>query len=570
MSFNGGLSEHAGPFQVMPPDPDSNMTATTSRPLLRILELGFGLAIGFGSTIGTGISRLPGMVAASLSDRTSRLFSWLCAGVAATILAACGQSTPGQSTASQDKAPTRESIDAPLVNFATFVGEIAPETLPSFTSETGIAVNYDAYELNQMLETRLLAGETGFDVVVPSNNFLEGEIAAGVYQKLDKTKLPNLKHLDPAILKQLELNDRGNQYAVPYLWGTEGLGYDVAKVESALGGPAPDSWALLFDPRNAAKLASCGINVPDVPWIMISLALLYLGRDPSSERREDLAAAMATLQAIRPHVREITSSTVTQQMIDGQACIAIAANNEFRAARQLSRDTGGKIDIRYVIPREGSILWMDVLAIPVDAPHPTNAHRLINYLLKPEVIAKVTESTGFANANLSSAPLVAGELRNDPMVYPDAASMQRLHIIKAHSDEYSRLQNREFHAFPHRTVRTRRPARIPLSTCSYRRTSPQWKQPSRRLDDHLPDLLEFVRTAARQIETGELQDGDALHLRIRDFYTADRMQAIETVAPGWQEMAAYADRATLNHITQVLIALQLLPEYRQASRHCRP
>ena len=197
----------------------------------------------------------------------------------------------------------------------------------------------------------MLVGTTGFDVVVPSNNFVEGQIAAGVYQKLDKTKLPNLKHLDPAMLKQLEQNDPGNQYAVPYLWGTEGIGYDVAKVESALGGPAPESWALLFDPKNAAKLASCGINVPDIPWIMISLALLYLGHDPSSERTDDLAAAMATLQAIRPYVREITSSAVTQQMVDGQACIAIAANNEFRAALQVSRETGRNIDIRYVIPK---------------------------------------------------------------------------------------------------------------------------------------------------------------------------------------------------------------------------
>jgi len=393
------------------------------------------------------VLQLPRTVAAAPGVGTRPRCSWLYAGVAVTLLAACSQSTPQAVNASRPAAPTRPSSDAPLVNFATFVGEIAPETLPSFTRDTGITVNYDSYELNQVLETRLLVGTTGFDVVVPSNNFVEGQIAAGVYQTLDKTKLPNLKHLDPAILKQLEHNDPGNQYAVPYLWGTEGIGYDVAKVESALGGPAPDSWALLFDPKNAAKLARCGINVPDVPWIMISLALLYLGRDPSSERTDDLAAAMATLQAIRPYVREITSSTVTQPMIDGQACIAIAANNEFRAARQLSRETGRNVDIRYVIPREGSILWMDVLTIPVDAPHPKNAHRLIDYLLRPDVIAKVTESTGFANANLASTTLVSAELRNDPLVYPDAASLQRLRIIKAHTEEYTRQQNREFTRF---------------------------------------------------------------------------------------------------------------------------
>lgn len=420
---------------------------TTSRALHHILSLGFGLPIAFRSTIRVGFLRLPRTVAAALGDRIRPLCSWLCAAVVVILLAACGQSTPDVSHASRTKAPTRESSDAPLVNLATFGGEIAPETLPSFTSETGITVNYESYDLNQVLETRLLAGTTGFDVVVPSNNFVEGQIEAGVYQKLDKTKLPNLKHLDPAMLKQLEHNDPANQYAVPYLWGSDSLGYDVAKVEAALGGPAPDSWALLFDPRNAAKLARCGIIVPDVPWIMISQALLYLGRDPSSERPEDLAAAMATLQAIRPYVRDFITATVTQQLVDGQACIAIGPNSEFRAAQQLARETGRNLDIRYVIPREGAILWMDVLAIPVDAPHPENAHRLINYLLRPDVIAKVTESTGLANANLSSAPLVAAELRTDPLVYPDTASMPRLHMIKSHSDEYSRQQNREFTRF---------------------------------------------------------------------------------------------------------------------------
>jgi len=360
--------------------------------------------------------------------------------VTIVLLSGCSRE---ETSVSADKAATEE----PVVNFANFVEEIAPETLPAFTKETSIRVNYDTYDLNQILESRLLVGNTGFDVVVPGNNYVERQIAAGLYQKLDRTKLRNWKHLDPIILKQLESNDPANEHAVPYVWGTFGLGYNVEKVQAALGGPPPDSWALLFDPKNAAKLAPCGIVVVDIPWLMTSLALLYLGRDPNSEHPEDLAAAMEALLAIRPYVREITSSTVTRQLVEGEGCIAAAVNGDFYLAQRLGREGAHNVDIQYVIPKEGSLMWIDVLAIPVDAPHPNNAHRLIDHLLRPEMIAKVTEYTGFANANASAAPLITTELRNDPAVYPDAAAMRRLQMNKGHTEEFSRRQNREFTRF---------------------------------------------------------------------------------------------------------------------------
>jgi putrescine transport system substrate-binding protein len=298
-----------------------------------------------------------------------------------------------------------------------------------------------------VLESRLLVGNTGLDLVVPGNNYLERQIAAGVYRKLDKSRLPNLKNVDPAILRMLERNDPGNQYAVPYVWRTHAFGYDVAKVEAALGGPAPDSWALVFDPRYAAKLAKCGIIVVDSPWVMVSQALNYLGRDPNSERPEDLAAAMQVLMALRPYVREITGSSMTRQLVEGEACVAVGVNGDFHMARMLARDSGKNVDIRYVIPKDGAMLWVDVLAIPADAPHPENAHRLINYLLRPEVIAKVTASTGFANANAIATRLIPAALRNDPTIYPDATALQRLTVNRAHTDAYSRQQNREFTRF---------------------------------------------------------------------------------------------------------------------------
>jgi putrescine transport system substrate-binding protein len=388
-----------------------------------------------------------GAVARPQSDRRGPRRARLSTCVLATLLAACGPSAPGTGPSTAADSVGQLAREEPVVNFANFIEEIAPDTLPEFTRDTGIAVNYDTFESNQALESRLVVGKTGFDVVVPSNNFLERQIKAGLYQALDRTKLPNLRHVDPVILKQLERNDPGNRHAVPYVWGTYGLGYDADKVERVLGGAAPDSWALLFDPRNAARLAKCGIVMLDVPWLMTSMALLYLGRDPNSERPEDLAAAMDALLAIRPYVREITSSSVTRQLADGEACIAVGPNSDFHLARRLARENGRNADIRYLIPQEGSLVWIDVLAIPIDAPHPDNAHRLIDNLLRPDVIAKVTESTGYANANASATPLVPAELRSDPSVYPDAATLPRLQMNAAHTDEFSRQQNREFTRF---------------------------------------------------------------------------------------------------------------------------
>lgn len=368
--------------------------------------------------------------------------------VCCALLVACGGSTSGDGNPNAGSgSPNERLAEDPVVNFANFIEEIAPDTIPSFTAETGIAVNYDAYDDNQVLETRLLVGNSGFDLVVPSSHFLDRQLQAGIYQKLDKDRLPNLKHLDPSLLLQLAHHDPGNQFAIPYVWGTWGVGYNVAKVEAALGGPAPDSWALLFDPKYASRLQKCGVIAMDHPYLMIGFALLYLGLDSDSTRPEDFKAAMDTLMAIRPYVSDITSSSVSQQLVDGQACVAVGVSGDFFLAQRLARETGQDVEIRYVIPNEGSMLWIDTLAVPVDAPHPGNAHRLIDYLMRPEVIAKVTESTGFANANLAATPHVRAELRNDPIVYPDEATRARLHIPASQSEEYTRRINREFTRF---------------------------------------------------------------------------------------------------------------------------
>ena len=359
------------------------------------------------------------------------------------VLAACGGSAP-ETGSRNAPAATEEAV----VNFSNFVEAVAPETLPSFTAETGIKVNYDTYELNQVLETRLLAGHSGLDVVVPSSHYLGRQIPARIYQKLDKNRLPNLKHLDEAILQELTRDDPGNEFAVPYVWGTFGIGFNAAMVERALGGPPPESWAFVFDPKNAARLKQCGIIINDVPYLMVGLALLYLGRDPGSSRAEDINAAMDVLMAIRPYVRDITSATMTQPVVDGQACVAMGVvSNEIYLAQKLARENSTKLDIRYMIPKEGSLLWIDTLAVPVDAPHPGNAHRLIDFLMRPNVIARVTESVGAANANTDATSLVRTELRDDPIVYPDDATRTRLHVPASLTAEYSRHVNREFTRF---------------------------------------------------------------------------------------------------------------------------
>jgi putrescine transport system substrate-binding protein len=361
------------------------------------------------------------------------------------LLAGCGsrESPPAAAAAGSAQATTEE----PLVNFANFIEEISPQTLPAFTHETGIRVNYDTYETNLALESRLVVGSTGLDVVVPGNNFLERQIDADVYQPLDRQRLPNLRHLDPRIVAQLEGNDTGNVHAVPYLWGTTSFGYNVRMVEAALGGPAPDSWALVFDPKYASRLATCGISAVDSPWLMVGFALMYLGRDPNSESLEDLADAMEVLMAIRPYLREITAMPATSALVNGDICVAISPSADFRAARDLARETGRDVEIRYVIPKEGATLWIDTLAIPKDAPHPANAHRLIDYLMRPDVIAEVTKATFYPNANSAANELLPPEIRNDPMVYPDASAMGRLHMNAALSEAYTRAQNREFTRF---------------------------------------------------------------------------------------------------------------------------
>lgn len=321
---------------------------------------------------------------------------------------------------------------------------IAEDTLKNFESETGIKVVYDVYDSNEVMEAKMLAGGSGYDVVFPTAQpFAERHIASGLYQKLDKSRLPNYGNLDPAILKPLETPDPGNQYVAPYMWGTTGIGYNVDKVKAALGDAVPvNSWALIFDPAIASKLGGCGISVMDDEMEAMSAALMYLGKDPNTTDPKDFEAAAALFKPIRPYIKYFHSSQYINDLANGDLCVAHGYSGDVLQARDRANEAQNNVKVAYTVPKEGAILWIDVMAIPSDAPHPHNAHVFINYLLDPGVIASISNYVAYANANRAATPLVDEEVRNDPGVYPSEETKQRLVTIRTLPDKVQRQKVR--------------------------------------------------------------------------------------------------------------------------------
>ena len=321
---------------------------------------------------------------------------------------------------------------------------IADNTVPDFEKSTGIRVNYDVYDSNEVLEAKLLAGHSGYDLVVPSAMpYLARQIQAGIYLKLDKSQLKNYANLDPQILAAAANADPGNEYGVPYMWGTDGLGYNPAKVKAALGPGAPvDSWKLLFDPDNARKLQSCGISILDSAQDVFPAALVYLGRDPQSRDPADLEAAAKAVDAIRPYVRKFNSSEYINDLANGDVCLAFGYSGDVVQAKARAAEAKNGVDIAYAIPKEGAMLWIDMMAIPKDAPHPGNALAFIDDVLRPETAAAISNAVAYANPNLEATALVAAKLRNDPGIYPPASVRARLFFDKPATADYERARTR--------------------------------------------------------------------------------------------------------------------------------
>ena len=322
--------------------------------------------------------------------------------------------------------------EEPVVHVYNWNDYIGETTLEDFDRATGIKVVYDVYDSNDVLEAKLLAGKSGYDVVFPSAHPNgRRQIKAGLLQPLDKGKLPLWGNLDDKILRNLESADPGNQYLVPYMWGSSGVGYNVGKIREILGDDAPtDSWALLFEPAVAAKLARCGISVLDEAAESVPAMLAYLGRDPHDLGRESLEAAAAGFAAVRAHVRYFHSSQYINDLANGDICVAMGYSGDVQQAADRAEEAGSNIEIAYVIPKEGAQVATDVMAIPKDAPHPENAHAFINFLLQPEVIAAATNDVAYPNANRLATQLVEEELRNDPGVYPPPEVMERLFVVE--------------------------------------------------------------------------------------------------------------------------------------------
>jgi len=329
------------------------------------------------------------------------------------------------------------------VNFYNWSNYMAPGVLEDFTKETGIKVVYDTFDANETLETRLLAGKSGYDVVVPTAYFLQRQIQANIFQKLDKSRLPNLVNAWPTVAQRLSIYDPGNQFAANYMWGTTGIGYNVKEVQKILGPDAKiDSWDIVFKPENLAKFKDCGIHMLDSADDIFPAALSYLGLDPNSTKQPDLEKAAELVSKIRPYVRKFHSSEYLSALATGEICFVVGWSGDILQARSRAAEAKNGIEIGYAIPKEGTQMFFDNLAIPADAKNVAEAYELINYLYRPEVAARNSDFLSYANGNLASQKLVDPKILNDKNIYPDEATLKKLFVITARDPATQRIINR--------------------------------------------------------------------------------------------------------------------------------
>ncbi len=356
----------------------------------------------------------------------------------ALILTACGEKAADDGNAAAPPAVAK------VLNIYNWSDYVAEDTVSRFETQTGIKVVYDVYDSNEMLEAKLLAGSSGYDLVFPSARpFAQRHVKANLYAPLDRAKLPNWSNLDPAVLAALDDVDPGNLHLMPYMWGTTGIGYNVAKVRERLGADFPlDSWNLLFDPAVAAKLRDCGIAMLDDEQEGFGAALIYLGRDPNAVGGGEIEASSALFASARPFVRYFHSSKYIDDLANGEICVAMGYNGDVMQARDRAEEAGAGVEIAYIIPKEGALRWFELAAIPADAPHVDNALAFINFLLRPDVIAPITNYVSYANPNPASLPLVDPSILEDPGIYPPAEVRKRLVDPKKLPDDESRARVR--------------------------------------------------------------------------------------------------------------------------------
>jgi putrescine transport system substrate-binding protein len=371
--------------------------------------------------------------------------------LAALGLTACGKPKPAEPAAAAAAAPAPTSTapldDEKLLNVYNWSDYIDKSVLEDFTKETGVKVNYDVFDSNEVLETKLLAGSTGYDIVVPSASFMERQIKAGVFQKLDKSLIPNLKNMDPEITQRIALHDPENAHSVNYLWGTSGVGYNVAKIKERMADAPLDSFAIFYDPKVVAKFKDCGVTLLDAPSEVVGTVLIYLGKDANSEKPEDLAAAEKVLMAIRPFIKYVNSSKYIEDLANGEICLALGWSGDVLQARDRAREAGKGVEIKYLIPKEGAVMFFDMLAIPADAKHVKNAHAFIDFLMRPEIAAKNSNFVNYANGNLASLQFISDTVKNDRGVYPSAETKPKLVPDLAETPAFTRVLTRTWTRF---------------------------------------------------------------------------------------------------------------------------
>jgi putrescine transport system substrate-binding protein len=363
--------------------------------------------------------------------------------LASVLLGACGggDKAPAAGADAGDK-PAANSKELNVYNWSDYVAE---DTVANFEAQSGIKVKYDVFDSNETLQVKVLAGNTGYDIVVPSLQFMPNQVKAGVYQPIDKAKLKNYVNLDAEMMKRIAGQDPDNAYGIPYLWGTTGIGYNVEKIEAAFGkGTKPDSWAFIFNPANMAKLKDCGISMLDTPSELVPIALRHLGKDPNSKDEKDILAAEAALMTIRPYVRYFHSSQYIGDLAGGDICLTIGWSGDVFIARDRALENAEKnktpaINIGFNIPKEGTLMFFDMIAIPKDAKNVDNAYQFIDYLLDANVAAKNSNFVSYPNANKASWPLIDKEVRENPEVFPSEDVMAKLFIPSTLNGETKRL-----------------------------------------------------------------------------------------------------------------------------------
>lgn len=334
--------------------------------------------------------------------------------------------------------------DENVLNVYNWADYVAPDTLENFEAEYGIKVNYDTYDSSEVVDVKLLAGQSGYDIVFHSNQFSSRLAPIGIFEKIDFTRLQNYSNLDPELMQQVSAYEEVRDYNVPYHWGTTGYAWNAEMVRERLPDHPMDSADVIFNPKIVAQLADCGVTLLDGPTDVIPMALAYLGRDPSASDDESLALAEEVIASVRPYIRYFSNQKMMSDLPNREVCVAMSWSGDYATAAARAAEAGIDIDLRYTTPKEGTGLWVDGMYIPVDAPHKDNAYLFLDYLLRPDVAAAIANEVNYANANSASWPLITPALMNDPAIFPDREVWERMYALRPIDPKRERPRTRAF------------------------------------------------------------------------------------------------------------------------------